>query len=120
MATLDDLTRPIIGIENRTAQEAFDIMADRIRGAFAYIPIHDHWLYAQTDDTERPAAVGIEQHFLVGRPVEGDEVTAEREGCARIAENFTRAGRDWVPDSLWDNITKGIAAAIRGEGGDAE
>ena len=26
----DDLTRPIIGIENRTAQEAFDIMCDRI------------------------------------------------------------------------------------------
>jgi hypothetical protein len=27
----DDLVRPIIGIENRTAQEAFDIMADRFR-----------------------------------------------------------------------------------------
>lgn len=26
-----DLTRPIIGIENRTAQEVFDIMCDRIR-----------------------------------------------------------------------------------------
>ena len=26
-----DLTRPIVGIENRTAQEAFDIMCDRIR-----------------------------------------------------------------------------------------
>ncbi len=30
---LIELTRPIIGIENRTAQEAFDIMADRIRSA---------------------------------------------------------------------------------------
>ena len=30
---LDRLTRPIIGIENRTPQEAFDIMCDRIRGA---------------------------------------------------------------------------------------
>lgn len=28
---LAELTRPIIGIENRTAQEVFDIMADRIR-----------------------------------------------------------------------------------------
>lgn len=28
---IERLTRPIIGIENRTAQEAFDIMADRIR-----------------------------------------------------------------------------------------
>lgn len=31
---LIELTRPIIGIENRTAQEAFDIMADRIRSAW--------------------------------------------------------------------------------------
>lgn len=27
------LTRPVIGIENRTPQEVFDIMADRIRYA---------------------------------------------------------------------------------------
>jgi hypothetical protein len=27
----EDITRPIIGIENRTAQEVFDIMCDRIR-----------------------------------------------------------------------------------------
>jgi len=26
----DELTRPIIGIENRTAQEVFDIMCDRM------------------------------------------------------------------------------------------
>lgn len=30
---VSDLTRPIIGIQNRTAQETFDIMADRIRAA---------------------------------------------------------------------------------------
>lgn len=28
---IDELTRPIIGIENRTAQEVFDIMSDRFR-----------------------------------------------------------------------------------------
>lgn len=38
------------------------------------------------------------------------------EEAAAIAENFTREGRDWVPDSLWDNITQGIAAAIRAKG----
>ena len=27
----NDITRPIIGIENRTAQEVFDIMCDRAR-----------------------------------------------------------------------------------------
>lgn len=27
----NDLTRPIVGIENRTAQEVFDIMVDRFR-----------------------------------------------------------------------------------------
>ena len=30
---MDDLTRPIIGIENRAAEEVFDIMCDRIRSA---------------------------------------------------------------------------------------
>ena len=30
-----DHTRPIIGIENRTAQEVFDIMCDRLRSALA-------------------------------------------------------------------------------------
>lgn len=33
-----DLTRPIIGIENRTAQEVFDIMCDRIKLAPAPEP----------------------------------------------------------------------------------
>lgn len=32
---VEDLTRPIIGIERRTAPEVFDIMADRIRRALA-------------------------------------------------------------------------------------
>ena len=41
---------------------------------------------------------------------------AALEQAAGIAENFTREGRDWVPDSLWDNITKGLAAAIRSKG----
>ncbi|PDT86529.1 hypothetical protein [Sinorhizobium sp. BJ1] len=30
-AQMSELTRPIIGIQNRTAQEVFDIMSDRIR-----------------------------------------------------------------------------------------
>lgn len=32
---LDRLTRPIAGIENRTPQEVFEIMCDRIRGSRA-------------------------------------------------------------------------------------
>jgi hypothetical protein len=35
MTEITNLCRPIIGIENRTAQEAFDIMADRIRAALS-------------------------------------------------------------------------------------
>lgn len=42
----DGLTRPIVGINNRTAQEAFDIMCDRIR------PLLDH-ITAQTEEIER-------------------------------------------------------------------
>lgn len=34
-AEVERLTRPIVGIEHRTAQEVFDIMADRIRLAIA-------------------------------------------------------------------------------------
>lgn len=50
----DELTRPIVGIENRTAQQVFDIMADRVRYKFnmlsSRVPIGealhsevDHW-----------------------------------------------------------------------------
>lgn len=35
MTESNELTRPIIGIENRSAQEVFDIMCDRIRQALA-------------------------------------------------------------------------------------
>lgn len=38
MSALDQLTRPIIGIEYRTAQEAFDIMSDRFRAYLAASP----------------------------------------------------------------------------------
>lgn len=30
---MENITRPIIGIENRTAQEVFDIMVDRLKSA---------------------------------------------------------------------------------------
>lgn len=35
---ITDLTRPIIGIENRTAQEVFEIMRDRITAALSASP----------------------------------------------------------------------------------
>lgn len=38
MPDFDTLTRPIIGIKNRTAQEVFDIMCDRIRAEVAPPP----------------------------------------------------------------------------------
>lgn len=37
--TMTDITRPIIGIENRSAQEVFDIMVDRIRSVPAAIAV---------------------------------------------------------------------------------
>lgn len=36
---IDRMTRPIIGIENRTAQEAFAIMAERIRSGLSASPL---------------------------------------------------------------------------------
>lgn len=38
MSKLEELTRPIIGIENRTAKEVFDIMCDRFTAALAAMP----------------------------------------------------------------------------------
>lgn len=48
--TVEDLTRPIIGIENRTAREAFDIMADRIRTRLAAL-------------ASAPAGDGVEDEY---------------------------------------------------------
>lgn len=49
---MSDHTRPIIGIENRTAQEVFDIMCDRLRTALA------------TAEAERDAARNEALEFL--------------------------------------------------------
>ncbi|TIT54421.1 MAG: hypothetical protein E5W72_03990 [Mesorhizobium sp.] len=40
-------------------------------------------------------------------------ILAERERCAERAEGLDRQGREWVPDSLWENIKRDTAAAIR-------
>jgi hypothetical protein len=40
---------------------------------------------------------------------------AERERCAKIAEGLDRRGREWVQDSLWDNIKRDTARAIRNQ-----
>jgi len=37
-----EVTRPIIGIENRTAQEVFEIMCDRFRTSFPLIAAQAH------------------------------------------------------------------------------
>lgn len=45
----------------------------------------------------------------------GHALAAERERCAKVAEALDRRGREWVLDSLWDNIKRDTAAAIRRE-----
>lgn len=37
----------------------------------------------------------------------------EREACAVTAESLELTGREWVRDSLWANIKRDTAAAIR-------
>ena len=56
---------------------------------------------------ERIARAGVEQRRAVR-----EAVLEEREACAKVCEGFP-ANRDWVPGSLWGNIRKEIAAAIR-------
>jgi hypothetical protein len=38
---------------------------------------------------------------------------AERERCANVAEALDRGGREWVSNSLWANIKRDTAKAIR-------
>lgn len=49
---LTGLTRPVIGIENRTAQEVFDIMCDRIKALSSLeaspAPVSEEWLDPST------------------------------------------------------------------------
>ena len=51
----EDVTRPIVGIENRTAQEVFDIMADRFRLAHTARPD----VYREAYDELHEIAVGL-------------------------------------------------------------
>ncbi len=55
----DDLTRPIIGIENRTPQEVFDIMADRFRALSASIPNGEAVAYVHPNVLKALQAGGI-------------------------------------------------------------
>ena len=73
-----DLTRPIIGIENRTAQEVFDIMCDRIRSRLsASIP-------AEIEAVLKEAwALGRRSYCPAG--VLADEARTEREWQAARA-----------------------------------
>lgn len=54
----------------------------------------------------------MEAALAVARPIIEAQ---ERERCARVAEGF-EANRDWVNGSLWGNIRREVAAAIRETG----
>ena len=56
---------------------------------------------------ERIARAGVEYRRALHEALQ-----QEREVCAQVCEGFP-ANRDWVPGSLWGNIRKEIAAAIR-------
>ena len=59
---MNDATRPIIGIENRTAQEVFDIMRDRLRTALA--TAEAEWDAAHNEALEKAAEVAEMTEFL--------------------------------------------------------
>ena len=83
-------------------------------GLVRWIPSADQEVAAEraaqaevADLKERIARAGVEQRRAVR-----EAVLEEREACAKVCEGFP-ANRDWVPGSLWGNIRKEIAAAIR-------
>ena len=83
-----DHTRPIIGIENRTAQEVFDIMCDRLRTALA------------TAEAERDEALEKVRRKPKMRPSESrNRVTLHHlnDGC-----NIPSISVGGAPIGLWD------------------
>lgn len=66
-------------------------------------------VYAAQDAKLGDATIGS----IIAATVIARAVLAERERCAQVAEGLDRRGREWVADSLWDNIKRDTAAAIR-------
>lgn len=64
-----------------------------------------------------PAAVtikcGVDEYRHQARAAVRTLAPLIAEQCAGIAENPNKAGREWVPGSLWDNIARETATAIR-------
>lgn len=59
-----ELMRPIVGIENRTAQEVFDIMCDRFRSA----------LSAEVQDVAIPVAKIVEAKTPAAQQIYGFDI----------------------------------------------
>jgi len=86
----DALTRPIIGIENRTAQEAFDIMCDRIRRSAALAQAEQtvaakplEWIAPWPDEATdtRRSAVSLGLAYFVDEVDDHWEATLYYWGC---------------------------------------
>jgi hypothetical protein len=66
-----EATRPIAGIENRTPQEVFDIMSDRMRGVAAQ---RDHLLAALDPNETKSAYIGEVKDDICHYDEDGNEV----------------------------------------------
>lgn len=99
------LLRPIIGIENRTAQEAFDIMCDRLRRALSTRPAAEEWR-----PTHRHVKRGTDYEVL-GRAVVQAASPLEDEEFAVVYRG--RNGSLWVrcADEFNDGRFEPIAAS---------
>lgn len=80
-----DLTRPIIGIENRTPQEVFDIMVSRIE--LIATPVFHVAPDLSAEDFERIKRTAERQPMLPGTPPPSPQMTGI-EQCAKIADRF--------------------------------
>lgn len=71
------------------------------------------------DDISESDGYVVNARFAIGEMLPAFEAEAqrrveeEREACALLTESPDKIGREWVRDSLWHNITKKIAQAIR-------
>jgi len=121
---VSELTRPIIGIENRTPQEVFDIMVDRFRAAERSGPTDSAEMLQERRAAYRRAPAvatedGIEPHPLASWP-DGLALGLHRVfwksgGCSLCAVGMQHDGKRWLAPCNWLAPTMNAGASEWGE-----
>ena len=102
-ADIKEAARLALSAALRDPRTGFAIKAGMIGGAYE----------AFTSAVEGAILVEREKWKDAAEAAFDEGAAQERERCAVRAEALDRSGREWVKDSLWANIKRDTAAAIR-------